>query len=99
MPRVVVSDMMTSCRARAACVLFPLLFIVAWSAAGQALPPEVSTISIPIRTDLGPISSEVEKRVESKFKGTERERGIDIDYDVVRDPIRLQMVGAGLHSS
>ena len=90
---------MTSCRARAACVLFPLLLIVAWSAAGQALPPEVSTISIPIRTDLGPISSEVEKRVEPKFKGTERERGIDIDYDVIRDPIRLQMVGAGLHSS
>ena len=90
---------MTSCRARAACVLFPLLVIVAWSAAGQAPPPEVSTISIPIRTNLAAISSEIDKRVDAKFKGTEHDRGIDVDYDVVRDPIRLQMVGAGLHSS
>ncbi|HEX8411355.1 MAG TPA: DUF4403 family protein [Thermoanaerobaculia bacterium] len=85
-------------------VLFPLALIVAWSALAssalaQGSPPEVSTISIPIRTNLGPISAEIEKRVESTFKGTEHDRGIDIDYDVARDPIRLRMVGAGLHSS
>ena len=90
---------MTGCRARAARVLFPLLFIVAWGAAGQPLPPEVSTITVPIRTDLTPIAREVEARVQPRFTGTEHERGIDIDYDVIRDPIRLQMVGAGLHSS
>jgi hypothetical protein len=77
--------------------LFPLLFIVAWPARGDA--PEISTISIPIRTDLGPISADIDKRVESTFTGTATERGIDIDYRVDREPIQLMMVGAGLHSS
>ena len=79
-------------------MLFPLLCIVAWSGAAQPLPPEVSTITIPIRTDLGPISSEIEKRVDPTFSGKTIERGIDIRYEVARDPIRLRMIGAGLHS-
>lgn len=80
-------------------MFFPLFVIVAWGATGQPRPPEVSTIAIPIRTDLGAIAREVDARVQPRFTGTEHERGIDIDYDVVRDPIRLKMVGAGLHSS
>lgn len=92
--------MMTSCRALSARVLFPVLLIVAWRGEAQPAPrPETSSFTVPIRTDLGPISAETEKRVESKFKGSARESGIDIDYDVLRDPIRLRMVGAGLHSS
>jgi hypothetical protein len=92
---------MTSVRAHARAAFFPLALIVAWAAGAQPSPPapEVSTIGIPIRTNLGSISSEIERRVETSFRGTARERGIDIEYDVARDPIRLMMVGAGLHSS
>ncbi|HUR82888.1 MAG TPA: DUF4403 family protein [Thermoanaerobaculia bacterium] len=78
--------------------MFPLLCIVAWSGAAQPLPPETSTITIPIRTDLKPIAAEIEKRVDAKFAGKTAERGIDIRYDVARDPIHLRMIGAGLHS-
>jgi hypothetical protein len=91
--------MVAGFRARAARAFFPLLLIVACPAAAQPLPPEVSTISIPIRTNLGSISSEIEKRVENDFRGKTRERGIDIRYEVARAPIGLRMVGAGLHSS
>ncbi|HEX6099794.1 MAG TPA: DUF4403 family protein [Thermoanaerobaculia bacterium] len=96
------SDMMTSSRARAACLLFPLALIVARSGAGQSTIPdgsEVSTIVIPIRTNLAPISSQIEARVEKRFDGKVRERGIDVRYEAAREPIRLTMVGAGLHSS
>lgn len=86
---------MTSVRARAARVLFPILLIVAWPAGAQ----EVSTLAIPIRTDLSSISSDIEKRVETAFSGKATERGIDIEYKVDRDPIVLAMVGAGLHAS
>jgi len=94
-----VTNMDSGSRARGARLLFPLLCIVAWSGAAQSPPPETSTITVPIRTDLAPISAEIEKRVESTFSGKTRERGIDIRYDVGRDPIRLRMIGAGLHSS
>lgn len=91
--------MMTRCRAFARRALFPLAFIVACSAAGQNLPPEVSTIVVPIRTNLAPISLQIEERVEKRFDGKARERGIDVRYEAAREPIRLMMVGAGLHSS
>jgi hypothetical protein len=92
-------EMMTRCRAFATRELFPIAVIVACSAAGQTLPPEVSTIVVPIRTDLAPISSQIEERVEKRFDGKARERGIDVRYEAAREPIRLMMVGAGLHSS
>ena len=101
---------MTSCRARAARALFPLLAIVACSQPGRSAqrpveagftPPlaEISTIIVPIRSDLSSVSAQIEARVEQDFSGKARERGIDIEYQVGRDPIRLMMVGAGLHSS
>lgn len=108
------SDMITWCRARRTRALFPLLLIVAWwtgalraqapasSAHGPVRPaviPEPSTISIPVRFNLGSLSPEIEKRVETTFDGKARERGIDIEYKVSRDPIRLTMIGEGLHSS
>ena len=92
------SDMMTRSRARAACVLFPLALIVARPAAAQTVP-EVSTIVIPIRTNLAPVASQIEARVEKRFDGTARERGIDVRYEAAREPIQLMMIGAGLHSS
>lgn len=92
---------MISCRAYACVAFFPLALIVAWPAAGQTAPPrpEISTIAVPIRTNLAPIASQIETSVQKHFEGTARERGIDIEYDVARDPIRLMMFGAGLHSS
>jgi hypothetical protein len=92
------SDMMTRSRALTACVLFPLALIVARSARGQTVS-ELSTIVIPIRTNLAPISSQIEARVEKRFDGKARERGIDVRYEAAREPITLMMVGAGLHSS
>lgn len=92
------SDMMTRCRARAARVLFPLALIVARSALPQTVS-ETSTIVIPIRTNLAPVASQIEARVEKRFDGKARERGIDVRYEAAREPIRLTMIGAGLHSS
>jgi hypothetical protein len=64
-----------------------------------AVTPELSTISVPIRFNLASLSPEIEKRVEKTFDGTAKERGIDIEYKVARDPIRLSMIGGGLHSA
>ena len=89
---------MTCCRARAARVLFPLALIVACPAFGQSTV-EVSTIVIPIKTNLAPVASQIEAKVEQRFDGTARERGIDVRYEAAREPIALQMIGAGLHSS
>jgi hypothetical protein len=94
--------MVTCCRARAARVFFPLALIVACSALTETTAQtvsETSTIVIPIRTNLAPISSQIESRVETRFDGKARERGIDVRYEAAREPIRLMMVGAGLHSS
>jgi hypothetical protein len=96
-----IATVMPRCRARWTRAFFPLLSIVACS----ALPlraqqqPEPSTIAVPIRLDLASLSPEIEKRVEKTFDGTAKERGIDIEYKVARDPIRIGMIGGGLHSS
>lgn len=85
--------------------MFPLLLIiVAWlgpqAPFASAQPaPEPSAITVPIRSSLSSLSPEIESRVESQFSGKATERGIDIEYEVARDPIRLMMIGAGLHSS
>ncbi|HYO78250.1 MAG TPA: DUF4403 family protein [Thermoanaerobaculia bacterium] len=112
MPRVVVSDMSSWCRSHTLRVLFPLIVIVA--CAGPAVPapqpaasvpavapppPEISTIVVPIRTNLAALSPEIEARVPKTFNGNQTERGIDVRYDIARDPIALQMIGAGLHAS
>ncbi|HYH05996.1 MAG TPA: DUF4403 family protein [Thermoanaerobaculia bacterium] len=56
-------------------------------------------IAVPIRASLAPIAAEIESRIESKFSGREKERGIDVRYEVARDPLQLKMIGAGLHTS
>jgi hypothetical protein len=112
MPRVVVSDMSLWSRSRAPRVLFPFLFIVACTGRGAIVPPqagggqpvappppEISTIVVPIRTSLASLSPEIEKRVPAAFKGKAVERGIDIRYEVTRDPVALQMIGGSLHAT
>jgi hypothetical protein len=65
-------------------------------AAAPPPPPELSTIVVPIRASLAPLLPEIESRVPNKASDTTRERGIDIKYEVARDPLKLQMAGAGL---
>jgi hypothetical protein len=103
--------MLFQCRARSLGVLFPLLVIFACATppppppAERAAPPtpppppEISTIVVPIRTSLAALTPEIEARVPKTFAGKETERGIDVRYDVARDPIRLEMIGAGLHAT
>ena len=61
-------------------------------------PPEASTIIVPIRASLAPLLPEIETRVPNTFADKARERGIDIRYEVARDPLRLNMIGSGLHA-
>jgi hypothetical protein len=77
--------------------LFPFLLIVACTRPLAAA--EVSTFAVPIRASLAPLGPEIEARVPKTFADTANERGIDIRYDVARDPIKLEMIGGGLHSS
>jgi hypothetical protein len=99
-------------RACALRTLFPFLLIVACARAAEPLPqqtqpvqhiappaPEISTFVVPIRTSLASLAPDIEARVPKTFAGKERERGIDVRYDVVRDPIRLEMIGSGLHAA
>lgn len=61
--------------------------------------PEPSTIVVPISASLAPLGPEIEARVPKTFADTARERGIDVRYEVARAPIRLEMIGSGLHAS
>ncbi|HEX8172189.1 MAG TPA: DUF4403 family protein [Thermoanaerobaculia bacterium] len=63
-----------------------------------APPPELSTFVVPIRTSLAQLSPQLEAQVPKTFRDTVAERGIDVTYQVARDPIALQMIGAGLHA-
>ena len=55
-------------------------------------------ITVPIRTSLAPLVPQIESRVPNRFADTVRERGIDVRYDVLRDPLQLAMIGGGLHA-
>lgn len=54
---------------------------------------------MPIRASLAPLLPELEARVPKTFKDKQRERGIDVRYEVARDPLKLNMLGAGLHAT
>lgn len=62
-------------------------------------PPELSTIVVPIRASLAPLLPELEAHVPLTFSDKQKERGIDVRYEVARDPLRLKMIGAGLHAT
>lgn len=61
-------------------------------------PPELSTIIVPIHASLGPLLPDIESTVPKQIRDTAKERGIDIRYEVERDPLKLQMIGSGLLS-
>jgi Domain of unknown function (DUF4403) len=67
--------------------------------AATAPPAEISTIAVPIRADLSALTAEVEARVPKSVKDDEVQKGITIEYDVLRDPIVLRMIGPGLHAN
>jgi len=90
---------MAACRARYGRALFPFLLIVACVSPLRGQGPEPSTIVVPIRASLAPLGPQIEAQVPKTFADKVRERGIDIRYEVARAPIRLEMIGAGLHSS
>ncbi|MBV8516980.1 MAG: DUF4403 family protein [Acidobacteria bacterium] len=82
--------------------MFPLTVLLAGRLAAQApaaAPAELSTIAVPIRANLAPLVPEIEARVPKTFSDKTTERGIDIEYTVARAPLRLQMIGGGLHAS
>jgi hypothetical protein len=89
--------MMAAYRARLRRALFPSILIVACTRLLAAA--EISTFTVPIRASLAPLGPEIEARVPKAFAGKATERGIDVRYDVARDPIKLEMIGGGLHSS
>ena len=64
-----------------------------------ALLLDVSTISVPVELSLAPLMPEIEKQVPKTFTDTVTEPGFEVRYDVVRDPIALKMIGAGLHTT
>ena len=68
-----------------------------------AAPPEVSTIVIPIRSTLAPLlpilESQVLKTVESKGYENVPKEPYAVRYRIARDPIALNMTGAGLHAT
>lgn len=54
---------------------------------------------VPIRASLAPLLPELERRVPSSFKDKTTERGIDVRYEITREPLALNMIGAGLHAT
>lgn len=61
--------------------------------------PETSTIAVPIRSTLAPLLPIVEAQVPKTFRNRVLERGVTIEYDIIRDPIALQMTGTGLRAT
>lgn len=103
-------SMKSSRRLQTARVLFPLLAIVACARPArdpeparldpvEPPPAEISTFVIPIRTSLAPLVPQVEAQVPPAIQGRVTERGIDVEYDVRRDPIQITAIGAGIHAS
>ena len=103
-------DMLGTPGRRIACTLLLLLVIVACARPQSEPPasrrepippppPEISTFVIPIRTSLAPLVSQVESSVPARIAGSVRERGIDVAYDVLRDPIRISAIGQSVHAT
>jgi hypothetical protein len=75
----------------------------ATEAPAEAAPPEISTIVVPIRSTLAPllpiIESQVLKTVASKGYENVPNQPYAVRYRIARDPIALNMTGAGLHAT
>jgi len=67
-------------------------------------PPEVSTIVVPITSSLRPLLPQLEANIpkaQAKLDAYELDpqKRFGLKYRIVRDPITLNMVGAGLHAT
>jgi hypothetical protein len=70
------------------------LLLIAGTAAAQD-----STISVPIRTALTPLTPIIEAQVPKKLHDEVTELGVTVTYDIVRGPITLQMKGTSLQAT
>ncbi len=68
-------------------------------AATVSTPAEISTFSVPVRTSIAPLVPLVEAQVPRTFADEQREFGVNVRYDVLRDAIALKMTPTGLQSS
>jgi uncharacterized protein DUF4403 len=72
-------------------------------AQAQAPPPELSTITIPIHASLAPLLPELEKQIPKTLASPsyqfDSQHRFAAKYQLVRDPISINMIGAGLHVS
>lgn len=70
--------------------------------APQPLPapaPEISTIVIPVQASLSSIQPLIEQGVPRTFADRTTERGFTVSYNILRDPVKLKMIGRGLHAT
>jgi hypothetical protein len=73
------------------------------AAADAGPPPEVSTITVPIRASLAPLLPLIEAQVPAGVVKTDAyeldpSKRFGLRYKVTRDPITLEMIGPGLHA-
>lgn len=54
---------------------------------------------MPIRASLAPLQQQLEAQVPKTFADKVTEHGVTVSYNVTRDPIKLEMIGAGLHAT
>src|ERR1041385_7449507 len=69
-----------------------------------APPPEVSTIVVPITASLKPLLPQLEANIPKTMQKLDAyemdpQNRFGLKYDVVREPITLNMVGSGLHAT
>jgi hypothetical protein len=66
-------------------------------------PPELSTIVIPIHASLAPLLPELEKQIprtlQSPSYQVDAPHHFAFKYQVAREPVSVNMIGAGLHAS
>jgi hypothetical protein len=66
-------------------------------------PPELSTIVIPIHASLAPLLPQLEKQVPKTLQSTtyqiDSAHHVAFQYTVERQPVGINMIGAGLHAS
>jgi hypothetical protein len=86
-----------------ACAQAPEPRATALPAQAPPPPPELSTIVIPVSASLAPLLPEVEKQIpktlQSRSYQIDAAHHIAIKFQVAREPVGINMIGAGLHVS
>jgi len=105
MRRLALSAFCLLTSAFAACTSQPPAPAIQPAAPAPAPPPaELSTIVVPIRASLAPLLPLIEAQVPKRVSRTDAyeldpSQRFGLKYDVIRDPIALNMQNAGLHVS